>query len=502
MKNIFVKILSGGLAASLALMTTGCSLTTTTSSDIVEETVSYIDTDGDGVKDTPADNVSGGTDANSSNTSGISSGNTSVNTGSENNAGEVDSSKEKKLTGTFELQIFTGGYGSEAWEYAIEKFQEYNPDLKINAHLDANVNTQMKTRWAKDNPPDFVFLDGTDLPAETWMKEGKMLDLSDIYNNGKVYGTDTPIKTQLKSGLTASFGNTNKIYQMPVLLSTYGLWYDSALFSQKGWKMPTNYTELQNFCKQAKSEGMNPFIYPGKYSGYLVWGLVMPAVASAAIASNDIQFFYDIANATDSKLFNDKRFKGQLEKLESLANAGYFDINSLSMDHITSQSAWLKHNAAIIPNGLWLESEMKDTTPEGFEMRYYPSALHDAGQQTCIIASASSVGIAAKAKNPEAAKAFLRFLYTDDVAVKFAEYCGVPSAARTDMKNAKLTNTAKQVNEMINSSSVRILAKGFTTWGTVDSVVNDCVNQIVNKKMTADEACKKIAEATDKKNNK
>ena len=84
--------------------------------------------------------------------------------GKENNTdtGKVDwefTSEEKKLEGEFELQIFVGGYGSECWEYAIEKFQEENPDLEITAHLDANVNTQMKTRWAKDNPPDFVFLD-------------------------------------------------------------------------------------------------------------------------------------------------------------------------------------------------------------------------------------------------------------------------------------------------------------------------------------------------------
>lgn len=41
---------------------------------------------------------------------------------------------------------------------------------------------------------------------------------------------------------------------------------------------------------------MYPFIYTGQYSGYLVWGMLMPAVASEALASNDTQYFYDVAN--------------------------------------------------------------------------------------------------------------------------------------------------------------------------------------------------------------
>ena len=58
--------------------------------------------------------------------------------------------------GELELQIFSGGYGSEIWERAIAGFQEENPDLVITANIDPNVNEQMLTRWMQDDPPDFV----------------------------------------------------------------------------------------------------------------------------------------------------------------------------------------------------------------------------------------------------------------------------------------------------------------------------------------------------------
>ncbi len=510
MKKERVKGLAALLTAGILLAYSGCSLTTTRVTSETEQLVSYVD-DASGTvsMQAGASGSAGQTTAQQAN-----DGKTNATTGKEsvettasgikntssNNAGRVDNKTEEKLTGSFELQIFVGGYGSECWEYAINEFQKLQPELEINAHLDTNVNAQMKTRWSKDTPPDFVFLEGTNMPKETWMKEGKLKDLSGLHHSGKVYGTSTLIKNQLKNGLVTKYANTSKIYEMPVLLSTYGMWYDQTLFSQKGWTVPKNFSELKSFSVAAKKSGVNPLIYTGQYSGYLVWGLLMPAVASEALASKDVQYFYDVANASRESVFADKRFRNVLTKLDELADAGYFNMSGLSMNHITSQAAWLQRGSALIPNGLWLENEMKDSTPKDFKMRYYPSMLQDAGQPTCVVASSATVGIASKAKNPKAAEAFLRFLYTDDVAKRFAELCAVPSAARTDMSGANLTESAKQVNQMINSAEVTLIAKGSTTWGSVDPVINDCVNQIVAGKYTVDKAIEELQKATRKKN--
>lgn len=407
---------------------------------------------------------------------------------------------EVELLGSFELQIFVGGYGSEAWEYAIAEFQKLHPNLEIIAHMDPNVNAQMKTRWAKDNPPDFVFLEGTNIPTETWMRENKLRDLKSLYETGTVYGTDILIKDQLKENLTFEFGQTGKIFQLPILLSTYGVWYDEALMTQKGWSVPTNYTELQSFCASARSAGIDPMIYTGQYSGYAVWGFLMPAVAAAAVESNDLDYFYNVCMASDSSVWSDPRFKDALQKFANLADAGYFDLAGLSMNHINSQVSWLNHEAVLIPNGLWLETEMKDSTPDGFKMRYYPSVMQDADQPTCIIASANGMGIAEKAKNPAAAEAFIRFLYTDEISRVFAEKCAVPTATKTDMSTANLTETAKQVNEMINSDGVTLVAKAGTSWGSVDGTMNDVINKIVSDEYTVDQAIDALKKATNKKN--
>ena len=68
------------------------------------------------------------------------------------------------------------------------------------------------------------------------------------------------------------------------------------------------------------------------------------------------------------------------------------------------------------------------------------------------------------------------------------------------MSGANLTESAKQVNQMINSAEVTLIAKGSTTWGSVDPVINDCVNQIVAGKYTVDKAIEELQKATRKKN--
>ena len=217
MKKILIRCICIIAACATLAMSAGCSLTKTTVSSEIDETVSYVSGD----KNSNTGASSGSADASSDNKGGAGNVVSGSGDNTVHNAGEINNSSEEKLKGTLELQIFVGGYGSECWEYAISEFQKLQPNLEINAHLDTNVNAQMKTRWAKDNPPDFVLLDGSNMPASTWMSENKMRDLSSLYKNGKVYGTSTPISSQLKSGLVSTYKNTGKIYEMPVLLSTW-----------------------------------------------------------------------------------------------------------------------------------------------------------------------------------------------------------------------------------------------------------------------------------------
>ena len=61
---------------------------------------------------------------------------------------QYDPNAAVELTGTFELQIFTGGYGSEVWEEIIADFEEAYPELDVVAYLDSNVNKQIQNKFS------------------------------------------------------------------------------------------------------------------------------------------------------------------------------------------------------------------------------------------------------------------------------------------------------------------------------------------------------------------
>lgn len=130
----------------------------------------------------------------------------------------------------------------------------------------------------------------------------------------------------------------------------------------------------------------------------------------------------------------------RFEKIVKKSNAV---ASCLSLDHTKSQMQWLNHKAAFIPNGLWLRKEMADLNaiPDGFEMRYAPSALNV--KQQVIIASSQTCAIAEDAKNKEAALEFMRYLYRSDVAKKFAESSDSPSATNVELDESKVSDVLR-----------------------------------------------------------
>ena len=110
--------------------------------------------------------------------------------------------------------------------------------------------------------------------------------------------------------------------------------------------------------------------------------------------------FYDrVENALDAEVYTSAEFKAVMNRFADIVKKANAVASCQSLDHIQSQQQWLNHKAAFIPNGLWLRKEMADldSIPDGFEMRYAPSALNV--KQQIIVASSQACAIAKDAEN-------------------------------------------------------------------------------------------------------
>lgn len=411
---------------------------------------------------------------------------------STSNSGTSTSGGSGKKT-DFTLQIFTGGYGADMWEYVIRAFEADHPEYNVVANMSNTVNENMQDDWRDGNPPDFVFLDGT-LEKQAWLENDMLYDFTDWLKTATVAGEENvKIKDRMLTEYVHKYtGEDGKTitYGMPLVLSSYGMWYDNALFTQKGWTVPTNYSELSAWVDKNATAETAALIYPGVYSGYLVQGMILPALAEVGD-----EFYNRVENALDAEVYTSAEFKAVMNRFADIFgknNKANSVADCLSLDHTRSQMQWLAHKAAFIPNGLWLRKEMAalNAIPEGFEMRYAPSALNV--EQQIIVASSVTCAVAKDAKNQKAALEFMRYLYRTDVVQKFAECTDSPSATNVELDESKVSEVLKYAQEVMSNSAYRhVLHVG--SWGGVDTVFNRGVNSIVAGTQSVEQVCNELA---------
>lgn len=377
------------------------------------------------------------------------------------------------LSGDLELQIFLDGYGEKVWMNAIESFGEMHPDLNIITNMSVTVNEQMNTRWMNDDPPDFLYLGGGDLPVDQFIEDGKLMDLNEFFDTAEDEDGGL-IKDKLLEGMLVP--EQGGLYRAPILFNCWGVWYNDVLFQEHEVTVPNNFEEFMAAGEKFKEAGIPLFCYTGVYAVYLTRGFLQPALASEGGA----ELLNKVASSEDPEVYRSEPFKKVIQKFQDMIDSGYILDGTVALDHTASQMAWLNGQAAMIPNGLWLEAEMEKDIPAGFEMKFIPSVLQDATQKMTVNPQGVSVALAQNGKNPEAAKAFLKHMYTEQVLGTFVEVSGSPSAAQIDTSQLNMSATAKSVVARLSEPDVQLIPQNpINLPPDVEKAFTDAMNAMV-----------------------
>ena len=495
--------LAGMLAALLCLTATGCNL-------VLEETVTsrYLEEESfpgempnSGISDTGEEN-STGSNADSTSKGGNSGGNTQKTT--HRNTGTADTARqEPKLSGKLELQIFTNESQTAdgGWTKVINAFEDAT-GISVTAHMGSSVNTMMSARWRKDNPPDFIWLDGSGIPDVQYETSGKFADLTDVYQNGYVYGTSTPIRNVLDKNMLRYYDGS--LTRMPLLNVAGGLWYDAKFMSSQGLTVPKNYSELLQVAQQAKEKGVSTFTYPGLYPSYCLSNFIIPAIAAYG------QNYLDQWLSGSKAAMQDNRFKQVLENYANFCRtSGYLMTGSTTMDHTSSQQQWINHKTLFIANGLWLPDETRKLwSSKNFDMTWTPSPLVEANQSPTVVMNSKYIAVPTNAKNKENALAFVRFLLREDsqstLMYSFG-YMGV----RTDMQfstqafisasgGSDASRATAKALEYIQSNRVQRIY-WHESWGSLGDIIATEINELsISGGKSVDQVIATIAAAAPK----
>lgn len=399
--------------------------------------------------------------------------------------------KEPALSGSLEIQIFTNESASsgDVWTTVLNDFEELT-GVKVTAYIGSQVNTQMTKRWMGGNPPDLALLDGSGIPVEALETSGALYEVTDLLKNGYVYGTNEKIWDVTNHNIFDRMNESDHYYRSGFMAAAYGTLYDENYLKQLGVTAPSNYDELMNtFLPATKAKGAVAFTTYGTTGSYPTWSMVMPALAAYG------QDYVDDVLLGKKSAWQTPEVRSVFERWYTFCNTpGAMLDGTATFDHTISQMKWLKHDAALIGNGIWLPWEVENTTPSDFAMSFKTSPLTLAGQKPAVLTQSTSMIIASKAKNLENAKAFVRYLYTKEVQAKFVASYGY-IGARTDMNYANvsgLSAASKRILQYIYSDQVTIVWKRFN-WGDLNDTVNGMIQGMMTGKTSVDAAINELS---------
>lgn len=321
-----------------------------------------------------------------------------------------------------EVALFEGGLGAEFWREIIAEFEKEHPDIRVEATINPKVGEIIRPRIVAGDPPDFIDLSDTDASGvlTAMIKDRQLTDLTDVFE-GPAYGQDLPLKELIADGFLtgrkfAPYGD-GKTYIAPKYCGPIGLVYDANLFAEKGWQPPVTWDEFFALGDKAKAEGIALVTFPGIYPYYLEHFILASLASSVGLEGmNDIFAFKEGSFSTPEVM-------AVLEQLQKLGEGGYLLEGSAALNHTQSQTEMMLGNALFVPTGSWVEGEMEGAPRrDGFAFGMCTGPVFRADDDQYVYSNYGQLFIPKDAKNPEAAKEFLRFYYTEAAAASLAKY--------------------------------------------------------------------------------
>ena len=139
------------------------------------------------------------------------------------------------------------------------------------------------------------------------------------------------------------------------------------------------------------------FTYAGIHPGYME-SLLWPAIASAA----GIDTTTDISNYVEGS-FSSPEVMEVLANIQKIAADGYLMEGTVALNHTQSQTDMMMNKALFIPNGNWMEGEMKDAPrADGFEFGLTTAPSLNAGDQRYVMTSVEQFSILSWRRNSSA----------------------------------------------------------------------------------------------------
>ncbi|NUO41279.1 MAG: extracellular solute-binding protein [Streptomyces sp.] len=316
-------------------------------------------------------------------------------------------------------------------EDVVKAFEKANPGVKVRYTTSGadQYQQQIRTQLASGTAPDVMSVwPGNGNPGATHVlaKPGYLRDLS-----------DQPWAAKMPAAIKSVAQYEGKTYNAIFGQNGIGAVYNEQALKKAGLTPPDTWTKLLAFCRDAKAEGTPAFAL-GNQDNW-VTQLVLYALVATTVYGPDRDF--DRKMQAGQATFATSQWATALDKYLTMEKTGCFQKNPLGTNYEASQQLAATGKTLGIVQGNWVIALLKGKNPEGtFTLKALPAT--DTPSQTLVPAAAGAgYGVNAKAKNPELALKFVKFVMSPQGMNLFVKkQGGLPSLPDTGYRaDASLT---------------------------------------------------------------
>lgn len=319
-----------------------------------------------------------------------------------------------------EAVIFKGGFGDQ---YALDAeaiYQNRFPNAEITHTGTQGLGKLLQPRFVAGDVPDLIQNSGADsLPIATLVANDQLLDLTPLLD-APAYDTDgKTVRETLLPGVVELGAYDGVPYTLNYTFVVHGIWHSRSLFTENNWPMPETWDDMLDLCAEIRSTGMYPWTYQGKNPGYILTPILM-----AAGKAGGLDVLKNIDNL-EPDAWRDPAIMESAESFYRLVERDYILPGTSGMTHTQAQSYWAQGEAAFIPCGSWLESELGEITPDGFDMVVTSTPALTSSDVLPVAAIRGKGGepfiVPIDAENPTGGMELLRILLSSQAAGSFTD---------------------------------------------------------------------------------
>lgn len=337
--------------------------------------------------------------------------------------------KDEKVK--LKFAYWENGSGREWIDYAMDTFKKKFPNVEFDTTYSPGIDTIIGTKISAGNDEDMFDIFSFNVPGggAPLVEAGKIEPQDDLWDR-KAY--DNPEKTlrELQSGVYEGTARTEgEVYALPYNQSVTGLFYNKKLFEEHGWNQnPKTWGEFLSLIDDIKAKNIIPITYPGKYPGYLSFGFGVAQQFEVADYTGNLAKYEDDYRNYRTPFYTSNESKTVYGHIYELGQKKAFPKGVAALSHTQSQMQMLQGQAAMALTGEWVQNEMKDSIPDGFEWGFMLAPMGDSPDSTKYYQIYPSGGHYIWAAKPELnkqwAKEFIVWMWNLDVQQILAEKAG------------------------------------------------------------------------------